>query len=181
MFCCGSDALQPGNGSKSIAMSLISCRRHRCSVLGAPKTSAHPKELAPRPSSCDTFVALPPTTLDGSVIFGKNSDRQTEACSHESSDLLSQITATECTARSVVFSQPTQEVQEVVAFPAVKYPEAASLRCTYIEIPQAKQTCAVVLSKPSWMWGAEMGANEVNPMHCTSVPCTSTQFELSLI
>ena len=27
------------------------------------------------PSSCDTFVALPPATVDGRVIFGKNSDR----------------------------------------------------------------------------------------------------------
>lgn len=27
------------------------------------------------PQSCDTFVVLPPLTKDGSVIFGKNSDR----------------------------------------------------------------------------------------------------------
>ena len=26
-------------------------------------------------TSCDTFVALPPATKDGCVIFGKNSDR----------------------------------------------------------------------------------------------------------
>ena len=31
--------------------------------------------IAPRPSSCDTFVALPPATCKGRVIFGKNSDR----------------------------------------------------------------------------------------------------------
>ncbi len=35
-----------------------------------------------------------------------------------------------------------------------------SLQCTYIEIDQAAHTHAVVLSKPAWMWGAEMGANE---------------------
>lgn len=34
------------------------------------------------------------------------------------------------------------------------------LQCTYIEIPQVEQTHAVVLSKPAWMWGAEMGAND---------------------
>ena len=33
------------------------------------------------------------------------------------------------------------------------------MKCTYTEISQAEETLAVVLSKPSWMWGAEMGAN----------------------
>lgn len=34
------------------------------------------------------------------------------------------------------------------------------LQCTYIEIDQVEKTHAVVLSRPSWLWGAEMGANE---------------------
>lgn len=34
------------------------------------------------------------------------------------------------------------------------------LQCTYIQIPQVEQTHAIVLSKPAWMWGAEMGAND---------------------
>lgn len=34
------------------------------------------------------------------------------------------------------------------------------LQCTYIEIDQVPETYAVVLSRPAWMWGAEMGANE---------------------
>lgn len=33
------------------------------------------------------------------------------------------------------------------------------LRCTHIEIPQVERTHAVVLSKPAWMWGCEIGAN----------------------
>ncbi len=33
-------------------------------------------------------------------------------------------------------------------------------QCTYIEIEQVPQTYAVVLSRPAWLWGAEMGANE---------------------
>ncbi|NWR55578.1 SCRN2 protein, partial [Bucorvus abyssinicus] len=33
-------------------------------------------------------------------------------------------------------------------------------KCTYLEIEQAEKTHAVVLSRPAWLWGAEMGANE---------------------
>jgi secernin len=33
------------------------------------------------------------------------------------------------------------------------------LQCTYITVEQVEATHAVILSKPSWMWGAEMGAN----------------------
>src|SRR4051794_16854068 len=35
-----------------------------------------------------------------------------------------------------------------------------TVRCTWVEIPQAPHTHAVVLSQPWWMWGAEVGANE---------------------
>jgi secernin len=33
------------------------------------------------------------------------------------------------------------------------------VKCTYIEIDQAPSTFPCILSKPDWMWGAEMGAN----------------------
>ena len=33
-------------------------------------------------------------------------------------------------------------------------------QCTYIEIAAVEETYACVLSKPAWIWGAEMGANE---------------------
>ena len=33
-------------------------------------------------------------------------------------------------------------------------------QCTYIEVDQVGHTHAVILSKPAWMWGAEMGSNE---------------------
>ncbi|XP_029980106.1 secernin-3 [Sphaeramia orbicularis] len=82
------------------------------------------------PSSCDTFVALPPSTEGQRIIFGKNSDR------------------------------PCDEVQEVVYFPARDYSEGEKVECTYIEIEQVAHTYAVVLSRPAWLWGAEMGANE---------------------
>ncbi|XP_015285177.1 PREDICTED: secernin-1 [Gekko japonicus] len=80
------------------------------------------------PSYC--FVAFPPRTKEGLVIFGKNSAR------------------------------PRDEVQEVVYFAAATHDPGCKVECTYIEIDQVPKTHAVVLSRPSWLWGAEMGANE---------------------
>lgn len=34
------------------------------------------------------------------------------------------------------------------------------VRCTHVEVPQVGRTRAVLLSRPEWMWGAEMGAND---------------------
>ena len=79
---------------------------------------------------CDTFIALADATVDGALIFGKNSDR------------------------------PNGEIQDVVEIPAFDYEKETNLETTYLQIPQASQTYAVILSKPNWMWGAEMGANE---------------------
>ena len=44
--------------------------------------------------------------------------------------------------------------------PAQAHPAGARLKCTWIEIPQVRQTHAVLLSHPFWIWGAEMGTNE---------------------
>ncbi|KAI6072446.1 Secernin-2 [Aix galericulata] len=84
----------------------------------------------PAPSSCDCFVALPPHTAAPAVIFGKNADR------------------------------PRHEVQEIVYVPAATHRPGDRVQCTYLEIEQARRTHAVVLSRPAWLWGAEMGANE---------------------
>jgi secernin len=41
-----------------------------------------------------------------------------------------------------------------------RHAPGARLRATYIELDQVSETNEVVLSRPTWMWGAEMGANE---------------------
>jgi len=51
------------------------------------------------------------------------------------------------------------EAQAIIRIPAQKH-KSENLKCTYIEIPQVKETYEVILSKPFQMWGAEMGANE---------------------
>ncbi len=79
---------------------------------------------------CDTFVALGNATKDGSVIFGKNSDRH------------------------------PNEAHMIQIIPRAHHPEGAQVKCTYIRVPQVRETNAVLLSRPFWIWGAEMGANE---------------------
>lgn len=51
------------------------------------------------------------------------------------------------------------EAQVVVHFPRTKT-SATKIKCTYIKISQVPETFEVILSKPFWMWGAEMGVNE---------------------
>lgn len=79
---------------------------------------------------CDTMVALGSATKSGATLFAKNSDRD------------------------------ANEAQIVELLPTQSHAADASVRLTYIEIPQARRTHAVMLSRPYWMWGAEMGANE---------------------
>jgi dipeptidase len=52
------------------------------------------------------------------------------------------------------------EAQLVCYVPAVANDTTARLQATYIGIPQVAHRYAVILSKPAWMWGAEMGVND---------------------
>ena len=52
------------------------------------------------------------------------------------------------------------EAQRIEWHPARDHAAGSTVKCTWIEIPQAGRTHAVLISRPFWMWGAEMGANE---------------------
>ena len=79
---------------------------------------------------CDTAVALPDAAARGVTLLAKNSDRE------------------------------RNEAQVLELIPAARHPAGAALRATYIVIPQAERTRACLLSRPFWMWGAEMGVND---------------------
>ncbi len=79
---------------------------------------------------CDTIIATPEVTQAGVMLFAKNSDRE------------------------------PNEAQFLLKVPATEHPEGSQVQCTYIAIPQVAHTHAVMLSKPFWIWGAEMGVNE---------------------
>jgi secernin len=52
------------------------------------------------------------------------------------------------------------EAQVLEWHPRRSHPRGMTVRCTWIELPQVAETNAVIISRPFWMWGAEMGANE---------------------
>ncbi|MEM3712433.1 MAG: C69 family dipeptidase [Thermoproteota archaeon] len=51
------------------------------------------------------------------------------------------------------------EPQALEFYPRIEHDEEFN-NCTYIKVPQVKVTYAILISRPVWMWGAEMGVNE---------------------
>ncbi len=79
---------------------------------------------------CDSIGVTREFCRDGAAIFGKASDRA------------------------------VNEPQPLVFVPAADHEAGTKVKCTYIEVEQASHTNAMILSKPSWIWGAEIGVNE---------------------
>lgn len=52
------------------------------------------------------------------------------------------------------------EAQALDWQPPKTHAAGAKVRCTHVEIPEVRETRGVLLSRPFWMWGAEMGAND---------------------
>ena len=80
--------------------------------------------------SCDTLGVCASHSLYHSNMMAKNSDR------------------------------PIAEAQPLVWFPAADHEPGEELDCSGFKIPQAAHTYGVLGSKPYWIWGFEMGAND---------------------
>lgn len=79
---------------------------------------------------CDSMYAGAKKTACGYNIFAKSSDRS------------------------------PNEPQPLIFVPAADHAQGEKVKTTFIEVEQVSHTYAMILSKPSWIWGAEIGINE---------------------
>lgn len=98
------------------------------------------------------------------TVFGKNSDRPNEEVLRRSHS----GRASRCRSPPRVERGPRRrrltrhgfQVHEIVRCSSKSHEPGTKVQTQYIQIPQAEKTHAIVLSRPAWLWGAEMGANE---------------------
>ena len=108
-------------------------------------------------TSCDTLVAVGAATRGGRTLFAKNSDR------------------------------PSTECQPLTPVPARRAAPGATVRCTYLEIPEAPETVAVLGSRPWWIWGFEHGVNDSGvaigneALHTRDVPAETGLLGMDLL
>lgn len=57
-------------------------------------------------------------------------------------------------------SDRQQKEPQIMLYVPEKHHQEKIVKTTYLEIEQVENTHAILISKPSWMWGAEMGVNE---------------------
>lgn len=79
---------------------------------------------------CDSMYAGAKKTACGYNIFAKSSDRS------------------------------PNEPQPLIFVPAADHAQGEKVKTTFIEVEQVSHNYAMILSKPSWIWGAEIGINE---------------------
>jgi len=95
-----------------------------------PKTLESAPEAVSPALGCDTLVALPPATADGSTLLAKNSDRL------------------------------ALESQPLVQVPPRRHRSGSRVHCQYVSIPQVRETHGFIGSRPFWLWGLEHGVND---------------------
>jgi secernin len=97
-------------------------------------------------------VSLGTYSKDGSVIFGKNSDRT------------------------------GNEAQLITHKPRTRYSIGEQVKCTHITIPQITETAEILMSQPYWIFGCEMGCNEYNvAIGNEAIPSTEQVRETGLL
>ncbi|RJF88099.1 peptidase family C69 [Oleomonas cavernae] len=75
-------------------------------------------------------MVVPPAVSGGAMLFAKNSDRE------------------------------GSEAQVIEVHRRRRAAPGAMLHATYLSLPEVYETAAVLICRPYWMWGAEMGVNE---------------------
>jgi len=79
---------------------------------------------------CDVLVAMPDSTKNGTVVFGKNSDR------------------------------PAGECQVLYSSPGGAREPGSVVQCSYVAVPEASHVFSTLGCRPYWCWGYETGMNE---------------------